>query len=147
MPKIMNTSWLAVILATIVFFLIGWVWYGTLFSEQWMAAEGITQEIANARLEEMGMMTWLISALAITLAQALGVLMVLNLAGAKRLPASLKCTFWLLVTIVAPLIAYACIYGGYPLSGYLIDMGHLSIGYLVMAAIYAVFRGKDKVEI
>ncbi len=147
MPKIFNTSWLAVILATVVFFALGAIWYGPIFSEAWMEAEGITQEIANARLEEMGMAQWFIAALLLTLGQAIGVLMVIHLAGAKRLPACLKAAFWLVVTIVAPILAYACVYGGYPLSGYLIDLGHLLIGYLLMAAIYAAFRGKDAIEV
>jgi|GEM_PF-432161 len=147
MPKIFNTSWLAVLLATLVFFIIGAIWYGFLFESQWLAAEGITKEVADARMAEMGMGKWLFFALLITLGQAIGVLMVIHLAGAKRMAACLKWVFWLLITIVAPLMAYACIYGGYPLSGYMIDIGHLAIGYLAMAAIYAAFRGKDKVEI
>lgn len=143
MPKIFNTSWLAVILATIAFFALGAVWYGMLFEAAWLAAEGITAEIAEARMAETGMGKWLFFALLITLGQAIGLLMVLHLAGAKRLPASLKYTFWLVVTIVAPILAYANVYSAYSLSGFLIDAGHLMIGYLIMAAIYAGFRGKD----
>lgn len=142
MPKIFNTSWLAVILATIVFFMIGSVWYGMIFSDAWMAAEGLTQEMADANMAEMGMAKWLLFALLITLGQAIGLLMVLHLAGAKRIPASLKYAFWLAVTIAAPIVAYASVYTGYSLSGFLIDAGHLLIGYLSMAVIYAIFRGK-----
>lgn len=146
MPKIFNTSWLAVILATIAFFMFGWLWYGPLFSDAWMAAEGLTQEAAEAMMAETGMAVWLVFALLITLGQAIGLLMVLHLAGAKRLPASLKYAFWLVVTIVAPVIAYACVYTGYPLSGYLIDFGHMLFGYLIMAAIYSAFRGRDRID-
>ena len=147
MPKIFNTSWLAVIAATIVFFLVGMVWYTFLFADAWMEASGITQEMADARMAEMGMGLWLFLAFLITLAQAIGLLMVLHLAGAKRLPASLKTAFWLVVTIVSPILAYASLYGGYPLSGFLIDLGHLLIGYLAMAAVYAAFRGKDRITV
>lgn len=146
MPKIFNTSWLAVIAATIAFFAFGAIWYGPLFGEIWMAAEGITEEMAEARMAEMGMAMWLIFALLITLGQAIGVLMVLHIAGAKRLPASLKYAFWLCVTIVLPILAYASIYSGYPLNGFMIDAGHLLIGYLIMASIYAVFRGRGAVD-
>jgi hypothetical protein len=143
MPKIFNTSWLAVILATIAFFMFGWLWYGMLFEEAWLAAEGITQEIAAARLAETGMGQWLFFALLITFGQAVGLLMVLHIAGAKRIPASLKYAFWLVVTIVGPVLAYQCVYSGYPLSGFLIDLGHMLLGYLIMAAIYAAFRGRN----
>jgi|SRR5271166_1210439 len=36
-------NWLAVIVGAIVYFLFGWVWYGLLFSKQWLAYEGRTQ--------------------------------------------------------------------------------------------------------
>lgn len=143
MPKIFNTSWIAVIVATIAFFMFGWLWYGILLEDAWLAAEGITQEIADARLAETGMGQWLFFALLITFGQAVGLLMVLHLAGAKRVPASLKYAFWLVVTIVGPVIAYQCVYSGYPLSGFLIDFGHMLIGYIIMAAIYAAFRGRN----
>lgn len=143
MPKIFNTSWIAVIVATVAFFMFGWLWYGMLFEEAWLAAEGITQEIAAARMAETGMGQWLFFALLITFGQAVGLLMVLHLAGAKRMPASLKYAFWLAVTIVGPVLAYQSVYSGYPLSGFLIDIGHLLIGYLIMATIYAAFRGRN----
>jgi len=143
MPKIFNTSWLAVIAATLAFFIFGALWYGFLFEEAWLAAEGITAEIADARMAETGMAQWLFFALLITLGQAIGLLMVLQIAGAKRLPACLKYAFWLVVTIVGPVLAYASVYSGYPLSGILIDFGHMLIGYLIMAAIYAAFRGRE----
>jgi len=143
MPKIFNTSWLVVIAATVAFFLFGGLWYGLLFEDAWLAAEGITQDIAEARMAETGMVQWLLFAVLITFGQAIGLLMVLHIAGAKRLPTSLKYAFWLVVTIVGPVIAYACVYTGYPLSGFLIDFGHMLIGYLIMAGIYAAFRGRE----
>jgi len=146
MPKIFNTSWLAVIAATIAFFILGSLWYGLLFADPWQAASGVTEAMAEARMAEMGMAMWLFYALLITFAQAIGLLMVLNLAGVKRLPASLKTAFWLVITIVAPVLAYACIYTGYSLTGFLIDFGHMLVGYLIMAAIYSAFRGKDAVD-
>lgn len=146
MPTIFNTNWIAVILATFVFFAIGFVWYGFLFEAQWLAAEGITQAEAEARMADTGMGQWLFFALLITFAQAIGVLMVLHLAGAKRLAASLKTAFWLVITVVAPVLAYACVYSGYSLSGYMIDFGHMLLGYLGMATVYSVFRSKGKID-
>ncbi|WP_189497654.1 DUF1761 domain-containing protein [Algimonas arctica] len=142
MPKIFNTSWIAVIVATVAFFMFGWLWYGMLFEEAWLAAEGITQEIAETRMADTGMGQWLFFALLITFGQAVGLLMVLHLAGAKRIATCLTYAFWLVVTIVGPVLAYQCVYSGYSLSGFLLDFGHMLIGYLIMAAIYAAFRGR-----
>ena len=145
MPRIFNTSWGAVLLATIAFYMVGFVWYGFLFQDLWLAASGMTEEQTMVIAENKGAMMF-VWGLLLTLAQALGLLWVLNLAGAKRLAASLKITFWLFVMIAAPLLAYTCLYGTYPLEGILMDYGHILLGWLAMGAIYAAFRGKDKID-
>lgn len=146
MPKIFNTSWLAVLLATIVFYMIGFAWYGFLFQDVWLAASGMTLEQTEAMAAAQGPMMF-VWGLLLTIAQALGLLWIINLAGAKRLPKCLSIAFWLFLMIAAPLMAYACLYGGYSLQGILVDYSHILLAYLVMAAIYAAFRGKDKIEI
>ena len=145
MLKIFNTSWLAVLLATIAFYMIGFGIYGFLFQEIWLDAAGIMTEQSEAMAKAQGamMFAW---GLLITLAQALGLLWVINLAGAKRLSKCLSIAFWLFLMIAAPIMTYACLYQGYSLQGILVDFGHILIGYLAMAAIYVMFRGKDKVE-
>ncbi|MEP4051015.1 MAG: DUF1761 domain-containing protein [Litorimonas sp.] len=145
MPKIFNTSWLAVILATVAFYMVGFVWYAFLFQDIWLAASGMTLAETEAMAEAQGAMMF-VWGLLITLAQALGLLWVINLAGAKRMPKCLEIAFWLFLMIAAPLLTYACLYDGYSLNGILVDFGHILIGYLLMAAIYAVFRGKDAVD-
>lgn len=37
-------SYFAIVLAAVVSFMFGWLWYGVLFSKQWMAAVGKTEE-------------------------------------------------------------------------------------------------------
>jgi hypothetical protein len=142
MPSIFNTSWAAVLLATVIFYLIGFAWYGFIFEDIWLAASGMTPAEVEASAQAKGAMMFVWGVL-ITLAQALGLLWVINLAGARRLPACLKIAFWLCVMIAAPLLAYACLYGSYSLAGILVDYGHILIGYLAMGAVYALFRGKD----
>jgi len=146
MSKIFNTSWVAVIVATLAFYMVGFAWYGFIFEELWLAASGMTAAEIESMAQAQGAMMFVWGIL-ITLAQALGLLWVLNLAGAKRLPKCLEIAFWLFLMIAAPLLTYACLYGGYSLSGILIDYGHILIGWLAMAAIYAFFRGKDAVEV
>lgn len=146
MPKLFNTSLIAVLIATLVFFAIGAVWYGPLFEAQWLNAAGMTQEQAQAHMTQMGIPIWLFWALLITAAQAIGVLMVIHKNGAKRMKACLETTFWVLITLVGPVLAYTSIYQGLSLTGFLIDFGHLFIGYMTCAAIYALFRGKDAID-
>ena len=56
MPKIFGHSLLAIILATILFYMVGFMIYGLLFGEQWMAYAGMTEAQALARNEALGPM-------------------------------------------------------------------------------------------
>jgi len=145
MPKIFNTSWLAVIIATAAFYMIGFAWYAVLFQDIWLAASGMTLAETEAMAEAQGPMMFVWGIL-ITLAQALGLLWVIDRMGAKRLPKCLEIAFWMFLMFAAPLLAYSCLYGGYSLSGILVDYGHILVGWLVMALIYALFRGKDRID-
>lgn len=49
-----KTNWLAVIVATVVGMLIGFLWYGLLFQQQWMDGNGITMDEANMKLFKNG---------------------------------------------------------------------------------------------
>ena len=49
--------------------------------------------------------------------------------------------------IAALLLTYACLYGGYSLVRLLLDYGHILAGWLAMAAIYALFQGKDEIDV
>jgi len=37
-------NWLGIIVATVVAFFLGFLWYGLIFAEQWMALTGVTDE-------------------------------------------------------------------------------------------------------
>ena len=39
-----NTNWLAIAVAVVASMFLGFMWYGFLFDQQWMAGNGITQE-------------------------------------------------------------------------------------------------------
>ncbi len=39
-----NVNWLAVLVAALSSFIIGWLWYGPLFGKKWMKLNGFTEE-------------------------------------------------------------------------------------------------------
>lgn len=139
MPKIFNTSWLAVILATLAFYMVGFAIYGAIFTDAWMEAANMTQAQAEALAEQQGAMMF-VWGLLITLGQALGLLWVIDKMGARSIGASVNIAFWLFVMLAAPLLAYAVLYQGYGAQGILIDYLHILLGWTVMAVIYSLFR-------
>ena len=56
MPKIFNTSWGAVLLATLAFYIVGFVWYAFLFQEIYLAASGLTAEQTEQLGADKGIM-------------------------------------------------------------------------------------------
>jgi len=63
MPKLFGTNILLILLAGFLFFMLGWIWYGMLFQEQWMALTGITEEAAEATMGRAMAVGFLISLL------------------------------------------------------------------------------------
>ncbi|HHL42481.1 MAG TPA: DUF1761 domain-containing protein, partial [Hellea balneolensis] len=74
MPKIFGTSLIGILAASVVFFMLGWLWYGIIFQEMWMGLAGITETEPNPMT-----MVW---GFVITVVQVLGIAFVLNHAGA-----------------------------------------------------------------
>jgi hypothetical protein len=120
-----NINWIGVIVATIVMYLVGWVWFDMLFKATYAAAmPSMTEPGTPAMLK--GFVNTLISAiglgiLAPRLGEGWG-------GGAKT---GLIAGFFFACTTVA--IGY--IYGGMPMSLFPIDLGYLLVSYILGGAI------------
>lgn len=141
MPKIFNTSLLGILLATIGFYMIGFVWFSALFGEMWMTATGITEEIAQARMDALGPM-FFIWGLLISLFQVLGLAYVLNHANASRLITSIKVSAVTALLIAIPISAYAVLYENGSVLSFKIGLGHTLVGYIFIGAVLSFFRRK-----
>ncbi len=145
MPKIFGTSLIGILAATVVFFLLGFLWYGVLFHEMWMGLAGISAEAAAAKQEAVGSMTYVWGIL-ITLMQVLGLAYILNHAGASLLTTCAKVCAVVAALIALPILAYANVYGiHYPVKLLGLDFAHLLIGYVLVGIILSFFRGKDAI--
>ena len=139
MPKLFGNSLLSLLIATIAFYMLGFVWYGFLFADSWMHLTGITEAKAVEMSSEMGAMMY-VWGLLITLAQVIGIAAVLNWAGASRLLTCVKIAVVLAVLLVLPVISYGGIYEGVSIHLIGINFLHLLLGYALVAAILSFFR-------
>lgn len=139
MPKIFGTNLLGIVVATIVFFMLGWLWFGALFMEKWGELTGVPME------GDMNPMV-MVKGLIITLAQVLGLSYILQHAGASTLNTCLKICGVVALLIALPLIAYNVIYEGRHKQLFLIDASHILVGYLLVGAVLSFFRGKDAID-
>jgi hypothetical protein len=138
MPKIFGTNILIILLAAFAFFMLGWLWYGGIFKEQWMALTGITEEIAEPTMARAMAVGCLLSLL-----QAIGLAGIMKMTGKSGLKTGLKvgALSWLLFAL--PLSAYAWNYENAPMTLLQIQASYLLVAYLVMGAVYGLLRKAD----
>ena len=142
MPKIFGHSLLAIILATIIFYMVGFAIYGFLFSEQWMTYAGMTEAQATARNEVLGPMMF-VWGLFITLAQVLGIAVFLKKANVNSLGKGLIKGAMLATLFALPVMTYNWLYQGSSANLLGLDYMHLLIGYGLTGAVLGFFRSKD----
>lgn len=142
MPKIFGSSLLAIILATVLFYMVGFAIYGIFFGEQWMTYAGITEADALARSEALGPMMY-IWGLVLTLAQVLGIALFLKKAGINSTVKGLMKGAMLATLFALPVMAYNWLYQGSSANLLGLDYMHLLIAYSLAGAVLGFFRGKN----
>jgi len=135
MPKLFGTNILIILLAGFLFFMLGSVWFGALFSDAWMELAGMTEEAANENMPRAMAVGLLLSIL-----QAAGIAGILSLMSEGGLAKGLKIGFlaWLLFAL--PTLSYDWNYANMPAALLQIDAGYQLIGYLIMGALLGWMR-------
>ncbi|WP_017931951.1 DUF1761 domain-containing protein [Robiginitomaculum antarcticum] len=146
MPKLHNTSILGILLAAVAFWIVGALWYGFIFADDWMMLNGITQAQAEAQMAENGIMTYVYGFL-IALAQVIGLNWLINWAGASRWRKCVEVALITVTFIALPVMLYEWNYEGESIRASILDLGHLAVGYGVVGLVLSAFRGKDAIEV
>lgn len=136
MPRIAGLSLTGVAVASVAFYLVGFLWYGLIFNEAWMAAEGVTAADAENQSP-----IWMLGGFLITVMQVIGVGLVLKWRGVKSIGAAAATAVltWLLFAL--PFVHYAYVYlPAHNATLLMIDGSHLLVGWLVAAIILAVMK-------
>lgn len=135
MPRLSGVNLLGVLLAAIVMFFVGFVFYGMLFSGHWMAARGYTVDMAADANP-----AWMAGGFLIELVLAFGLGWVLKLKGAKGLAACVSTALMLAVVVAFPILAYDFVYGFYHyLPGLMVDWGHVLVSLGLAGAVLSFF--------
>ncbi|GJL91957.1 DUF1761 domain-containing protein [Hyphococcus sp.] len=136
MPKILGLNLIAVIAASVAFFLVGYLWYGVMFSDAWMAAAGIPSEAADAESP-----VWMAGGFLITLLQVIGLGLVLKWKGDATPTAAATTAAVLWFFIALPFCHYSYLYmPGHNATMLMIDASHLLVGWVVSALILRLIK-------
>lgn len=131
MPKL---NAIGVIVASLVFFFIGFAWYGFLFNAAWMGAHGLTKDDA-------GNPVWMIGGLIITVMQVFGLALVLKWRGVADTGEAVQTALIFWACFALAFCGYAFIYlPAHDLKLLAIDGGHLLVGWVAAAATLSRFK-------
>jgi hypothetical protein len=125
-----------VLAATLVFWLIGFLWYGVLFAGAWMAAEGVDPAAAQA-----GSPLWMAGGVLVTLAQVLGLALVIRWKGDYGAAEAAKTAALLWALFALPFTLYAFFYlPAHDPVLLAIDASHLLLGWTAAGAVLGAFK-------
>jgi Protein of unknown function (DUF1761) len=138
----MKTNYLAVIVAAVVYWLLGAVWYGVLFYHSWVQLENIPKEQIEAMKGAAAAMPYVITfVLNLLIAFVLAQLCAWRNATTAAKGASLGVLLW--IGIVGPITYTTSMYEMRPLNLFLINEGFVLFGLLVMGAIVGAWTKKS----
>lgn len=130
-------NWLGIIVATVAAFFIGFLWYGLIFAEQWMALTGVTEESG-------GDPVWMLIGLVQTFVTMVGLGWFIARDGAAGWMAGLKIGLVAGVCFALMTSAYGFIYQTSNLGLLPIDWSHLLVVYALGGGIIGGLKLKPK---
>ena len=155
MPKIAGVNLLGILLAAIAMFFVGFIWYGVLFTEpwmganglffadeskqvmQWLTADGLQSVQADAGPNPM-VMLW---GFVLSLVLSFGLGWHMKQKGITQLGTAILFGLWLSLLIGVPLMAYDTVYTPYgSFMGLFVDGSHTVATFLAACAVLSFFN-------
>ena len=154
MPKIAGVNLLGVLLAAVAMFFIGFIWYGVLFQEPWMAANGMffvdpakeyiqwlsadgIQSTATAMGPDPMVM---LAGFVLSLVLSFGLGWHMQQKNISKLSTAVLFGLWISLLIGLPLVAYDTVYTPYrSLMGFFVDGSHAIATIIAACAVLSSF--------
>ena len=136
MPKVAGLNVIGVLLAAIAMFFVGYIFYGVLFLDVWMASRGYTPEMLEGQSG-----AWMAGGFLIELALAVGIAWAMKARNTRGLVSGALTGLVLAILFAFPARAYDFVYGAnHDVGGVLVDWGHSLIGFVLAGIILSFFN-------
>ena len=126
-------NWVAIVVAAIAQFVIGWIWYGPLFGKTWMSMMGMSQQ----SMSREGMGKTMVLTFIGSLVTAAVLSMLVGWMGAKTLGAGIAAGFWAWLGFVATVTLGGVLFAKMSWNLYILNNAYQLISLAVMGAILA----------
>lgn len=135
MPRLFGLNVLGVLVASLAFWVVGFVWYGIVFAEAWMVAEGVTEADAEGQSP-----IWMLIGFIITVLQVIGIGLVMKWRNISDIGGAVMTglTLWFFFALAFVTYAYAYL-PAHNTELWMIDASHLLVGYLIGAVVLSFF--------
>jgi hypothetical protein len=127
-------NWLAVLVVTLVKFVLGFVWFGLVFGKQWQALTGVTQAQMKA-----GMAKAIVTDLVTTFIMAFVLVHSVHYAGANTWGMGAGVGFFNWLGYIGAISLSQTVYEGRPLKLWGLGNAYQLISLVIMGAILAVW--------
>ncbi len=136
MPKVLGLNLVAVLVASVVFYLVGFAWYEFLFKDAWMAASGITAADAEGLTP-----VYMAGGFLITVMQVIGIGLVLKWKGVADPVGAIKAALVLWLFFALPFTLYPYLYTpAHNSTMLMIDASHLLVGWALSALVLRLIK-------
>jgi len=136
MPRIFGQNLIGVVLATLAFWVIGAIWYGVLFSDLWMAENGVIEADFEGQSP-----VWMMLGVVISLLAVIGIGKVMAWRGVADLGGAVMTAVILWSLFAVSFVMYDLAYlPAHSMTMFFVDAGHLLVGWVVSAAVLSSFK-------
>jgi hypothetical protein len=133
-----NINWLAVLVATITYFMLGAVWYSkALFGAKWASLVGLDMTKPD---KSKGMAQMMIGTFVLILLTSIGIALLINRIDLHLVPSALKLGLITGICFATTSVAISFIYESRPAGLYFIDCGYHLAGHIISAIILVLWR-------
>lgn len=133
-----NINWLAVLVATIAYFMLGAIWYSkALFGVKWASLVGIGMNNPDKGKRMAQMM---IGTFVLILVTSVGLALLINRIDLHLLPSGIKLGLITGLCFATTSVAISFIYESRPTALYFIDYGYHLVGHIIAAIIMVLWR-------
>ena len=136
MPRIFGLNIIATLVAGFALWMLGYVWYGVVFTDPWTAMQNFTPEQTAYGEANMGMLMGMGFLIALISSGFLG--FVLRKIGATDMADAIKMSLVLCFGFVVLTQLYAPVYALTPMALFYIDASYQVVGFAIMAAIHSL---------
>ncbi|MHA6289651.1 DUF1761 domain-containing protein [Maricaulis sp. CAU 1757] len=139
MPRIFGVNLIAWLVASVVAYFVGFIFYGLLFTDLWVGLWGFSE--AELQAAEAGAAIGMIGGFVITLATALAIGIALRALDAMTLGPAIKWAVFLWAGFVITTMAYDIAYASQPFMLLVLDGAHTLVAFIAMAAALVLLDG------